>query len=175
MARDLDYEGAADERYRSRRLRTLLVIIGTVAALTVAALWLRTSWVPFTGNESLSRAEVERIGQFRFPPGATDVLSNCVGLQDPILRVRFKLPSRELDQFVRSTGLALPLSSTSIPDDIARPGPPPPWWKPGQPTVFQAGESATPPPGPRGVHKAALIDESDSQTFTVWLVAYRPI
>jgi hypothetical protein len=173
MTRDLDYQQRADQpRARSWLSVTLVSLTG----LAVAWLLLRASWVPFSGNESLFRAEVERLGQFQFPPGATEIATNYVGMQDPTLQVRFNLPSGEFDQFVRSAKLDPPLSSTSIPSDIAHPGPTKPWWKPGQPSVFQAGESTTQALKPRrAVHKAVLIDQSNPQTFTVWLVAYRPI
>jgi hypothetical protein len=174
MSRDLDYERTADEPRDSPRARSWFKVITTLAAIAGAWLWLRASWAPFSGNETLSHTEVERLGEFQFPPGATEIRTNYVGMQDPTLQVRFNLPAGELDQFVRSAKLDLPLSSTSIPRDIASPGPAKPWWKPGQPSVFQAGESTTQALKPRrAVHKAVLIDQSNPQTFTVWLVAYR--
>jgi hypothetical protein len=172
MASDLDYERAADEHRESPKPRARLAVIAIVAALAVAVWWLRSSWVPFSGNGRLSRSEVERIGQFRFPPGATDVLSNYVGLQDPTLQVRFSMPAGELDRFLADASLKRPLSFTEVPRDIDHPGPTKPWWQPGRPASFEAGE-VTIPTG-KAVHKSVLIDKSNPQVFTVWLVAYRP-
>jgi hypothetical protein len=174
MSRDLDYERVADEPRESPRPRSWFKVIATLAAIAVAWLCLRASWVPFSGNESLSRTKVERIGQFRFPPGATEIATNYVGLQDPTLQVRFKLPSRELDLFVQTASPTPALSSTEIPHEIYSPGPTKPWWQPGRPSVFLAGAWITQPAGARrALHRAVLIDQSSPQQFVVWLVAYR--
>jgi hypothetical protein len=159
-----------------RQIRAILITCAVPAALTVGWFFLRASWIPFSGNDLQSRAEVERIGQFKFPPGATEIATSYVGMQDPTLQVRFKLPARDLDQFMQSASLPRPLSSSAIPHDIGNPGPTQPWWNPRRPAVFQAGELTTQAGSSRReLHRAVLIDQSDPEQFVVWLVAYHPL
>jgi hypothetical protein len=157
---------------------------GVVAVIIVLrALGAASFHAAVTDISSLSPAQIESIGQFKFPAGARNIRSRYVSWMDFTLRVSFTLPPTELDALLRTVQIRQPLSTTEIPFELSQPDG---WWAPGVPSSFEAGsnvsdligpgfggddasESGTPTSRP-DVRQFILIDKSNPQLYKVWFL-----
>src|SRR5262249_51246944 len=61
---------------------------------------------------------VEGMAQFKLPPSASHLQSNCGGMQGTWAEARFEMRPSDLPVFVNSTRIKLPLSSTGKPEKL---------------------------------------------------------
>lgn len=181
----LEYHPPESTRYpRARDVRwdwicgALLLVVVVLVALNGRRL---TDKFLFGGyTESLSRQQIERIGAMQLPASATRVRARVRSWQDTLLVVRFSLPPADVATFLGSTGIEQPLSTTELPANFEHANTP--WWQPGHPKTFEAGEGEVVPTRrdpedgyqwEESVRQHVLIDKSNPESYTVWFVSSR--
>lgn len=173
----IDYSTAAPApRCRLSARSILLIIVGVLAACALGPYLLISSITLGTDTEKLTNQQMQSIGKFTFPPGATNIRGHLQSWQDFYLRVRFTLPGNQLGTFLQGTEIATPLSSSKVPYQFAGGNPgEPPWWTPGKPSRFETGDNTITPTGAATqpfIVQYVLVDETNPNLFTVWLVVH---
>lgn len=183
VEQQLEYRPLAPGKYPRApggpgRWIALLLAVGVVA-LCLNRKWLADKFLFGGYTEWVSRQQINQIGAMRIPASATDVKARVRSWQDTLLVVRFSIPPGDLTAFLDSTGIRRPLSTTEAPSAFKTEWYAP-WWRPGRPVVFEAGEGEvvrTRRDAEDGfqweetVLQAVLIDESDPQKYIVWMWA----
>jgi hypothetical protein len=62
---------------------------------------------------------IERVAGFKLPPSASNLSSNCFGLANWWAEARFDMNPSDLEVFVNSTNVKLPLSATLKPGTLS--------------------------------------------------------
>jgi hypothetical protein len=105
-----------------RRIK-LLVFLAIVAGIVAFVLYVAVAITvfanfvdAFTGCPPEEPAEIEYFGGFTLPPSANNLYSYCSGMQNWFATARFEMSPEDLEEFVASTRLEEPLSSSAPPE-----------------------------------------------------------
>ncbi len=149
--------------------------VGTALCALVIALgvWAVHGFLEGMDTETLTTQEIEQLGSLTLPPSATEVRAHYRQGMDYILNVRFRIDPRDLDALIDSTSIRRPLSTTAFPLELDTFSSDKPWWNPGRPASFLAGDNDTrPTTQPSGPYQRLLIDTTDPASYLVWFVAF---
>jgi hypothetical protein len=170
----LDYASPSTKRrWVPRWVWGLLIAAGCLALALATCL----AYLAATGNllgtttESLAPKQIEAVGQFKLPPGATNLQARYISVFAFILETRFAIPPDQLRALLDTTHIPQPLSANGIDASFLSSGPD--WWIKTAPARFEAGQSkhannATTQPI---VDQYILIDETNPREYVVWFRA----
>ncbi|MBC7877983.1 MAG: hypothetical protein H7Y59_12510 [Anaerolineales bacterium] len=162
-----------------KKIKTILVLFGLIIAFMCGFVWWKFESIDLDNDSTVVQelealdyekdlsntsviSAIEGNAEFKFPLSSREIFAYTTGLRDIYIQTRFAIDKADLDEFIDSTRCDVPLSTLTVPAEIASPQFD--WWMLSSAKIVKGCKGTT-----ENFEQEVYVDMSDFEIYVIYV------